>query len=338
MELSASEPLGEAGVKPSVRLNQLIQQLPGYAGKLRVNDGTIPHSFVSLHRPTGKYVHRVLLRLASRLLEHGGVRTIGHAGAPGLILADLDPQRGAKQIPIWPKGYSAVAANVLGHPAVRDAVTVPAEPFMLLELDPSWTSFDDYLGAMKTKYRTRAKRALTLSAHCKQCECTNWPDGDWLNWAAELLGKTLADKVIALPEDLSELLAAFKGVYGADFHVLGYRHDGRWIGFITALREGQTLYALHMGFEPDFALEAQFYQRSMMDVVSLGIRLGVARVNMGRTATEIKSALGAKPVENSFVFMTTYWWMRWLVAGYRRWLLRLPNYDLRSPFKGDGTD
>lgn len=152
---------------------------------LRVNGQTIPHSFVSLHRPTGKYVHRVLLQLASRLLERGGVRNLGHAGAPGLVLAELDPVKGAPQIPIWPRGYSAVAANVLGSPSVRDAVTVPAEPFMVLELDPAWTSFDDYLGAMKTKYRTRAKRAMTLSAHCEHCACTNWPDEEWLSWAAD---------------------------------------------------------------------------------------------------------------------------------------------------------
>lgn len=106
MGVTASEPLPSAPVRSGVRLNQLIQQLPGYAGMLRVNGQTIPHSFVSLHRPTGKYVHRVLLQLASRLLEHGGVRTLGHAGAPGLILAELDSTRGAAQIPIWPKGYS----------------------------------------------------------------------------------------------------------------------------------------------------------------------------------------------------------------------------------------
>lgn len=325
-------------VRPNVRLHQLIQQLPGYAGMLRVNGQTIPHSFVSLHRPTGKYVHRVLLQLASRLLERGGVRNLGHAGAPGLVLAELDPVKGAPQIPIWPRGYSAVAANVLGSPSVRDAVTVPAEPFMVLELDPAWTSFDDYLGAMKTKYRTRAKRAMTLSAHCEHCACTNWPDEEWLSWAADLLGKTLADKVIALPENLRELLATFKRVYGDDFHVFGYRTNGQWVGFITALHEGDTLYALHMGFEPEFAREAQFYQRSMMDVVALGIQLGAARVNMGRTATEIKSTLGARPVENSFVFITTCTWMRWLVAGYRKWILKLPTYELRSPFKGDGAD
>ena len=316
-----------------MRRTQLIQQLPGYAGMLRVNTQSVPHSNVALHHPTGKYVHRVLLKLASLLLDKGGVRTVGHAGAPGLLLPELDPARGVKQIPIWPKGYSAVALNVLGRPEVKDAVTVTAEPFMVLELDSAWKTFEDYLGAMKTKYRTRAKRAMTLSAHCEQCACTDWPDADWLEWAGELLGKTLADKVVALPEDLRDLLATFKRVYGSDFHVLGYRSHGKWVGFITALHEGDTLFALHMGFEPEFAREAQFYQRSMMDVVALGIELGVKRVNMGRTATEIKSTLGAEPVENSYVFMANCRWMRWLVQAYVRWFHRLPKYELRSPFR-----
>lgn len=302
---------------------------------LRVNTQSVPHSNVALHHPTGKYVHRVLLKLASLLLDKGGVRTVGHAGAPGLLLPELDPARGVKQIPIWPKGYSAVALNVLGRPEVKDAVTVTAEPFMVLELDSAWKTFEDYLGAMKTKYRTRAKRAMTLSAHCEQCACADWPDADWLEWAGELLGKTLADKVVALPEDLRDLLATFKRVYGSDFHVLGYRSHGKWVGFITALHECDTLYALHMGFEPDFAREAQFYQRSMMDVVALGIELGVRRVNMGRTATEIKSTLGAEPVENSYVFMANCRWMRWLVQAYVRWFHRLPKYELRSPFRED---
>jgi hypothetical protein len=322
-------------VTEGMRRTQLIQQLPGYAGMLRVNTQSVPHSNVALHHPTGKYVHRVLLKLASLLLDKGGVRTVGHAGAPGLLLPELDPARGVKQIPIWPKGYSAVALNVLGRPEVKDAVTVTAEPFMVLELDSAWKTFEEYLGAMKTKYRTRAKRALTLSAHCEQCACTDWPDADWLEWAAELLGKTLADKVVALPEDLRELLATFKRVYGADFHVFGYRSHGNWVGFITALHEGDTVYALHMGFEPEFAREVQFYQRSMMDVVALGIELGAARVNMGRTATEIKSTLGAKPVANSYVFLANCRWMRWLVQAYVRWFHRLPSYELRSPFRED---
>ena len=81
-----SEPLPQRAVTEGMRRTQLIQQLPGYAGMLRVNTQSVPHSFVALHHPTGKYVHRVLLKLASLLLNKGGVRTVGHAGAPGLLL------------------------------------------------------------------------------------------------------------------------------------------------------------------------------------------------------------------------------------------------------------
>lgn len=333
--VDVAEPLPRRAVNHTVRRHQLIQELPGTVGMLRVNGSYVPHAVVALHRATGTYVNRFWLRLASMLLDKGGVRTVGHAGAPGLVLPEMDATRGVAQIPIWPKGYAAVSVNVLGTPRIPDAVTVPAEPFMVLELDPSWTQFSDYLGAMKTKYRTRAKRALSLSAHCEQCACTDWPNEAWLDWAADLLGRTLEGKVVALPEDLRGLLAAFKRIYGSDFHVLGYRSHGRWVGFITALHEGDTVFAMHMGFEPDFAREAQFYQRSMMDVVALAIELGAARVNMGRTATEIKSTLGAEPVENSYVFMANCAWMRWMVAGYLRWFHRLPSYELRSPFRED---
>jgi hypothetical protein len=331
MEVAAGS--GGSSKKPASRRDQLMQQLPGYAGMIRLNGQTLPHAYVSLNRPTGKYVHRALLKIASVLLDRGGVRTVGHPGAPGMTLPLLDADRGFAQIPIWPKGYSAVAVNVIGHPSIREAVTVPAEPFMLLDLDPTWHSIEDYLAAMKTKYRTRARRVQTLSAHCSLTECTDWPDADWLDWAGELLGKTLADKAVALPDDLRGLLATFKRVYGADFHVLGYQSKGQWVGFITALQEGDCLFAMHMGFEPEFAREEHFYQRSMMDVVDLGIRLRATGVNMGRTATEIKSSLGAKPQANSYVFIANCSWMRWLVSGYLRWFHRLPAYEVRSPFR-----
>ena len=124
MEVAAGS--GGSSAKPASRRDQLMQQLPGYAGMIRLNGQTLPHAYVSLNRPTGKYVHRALLKIASVLLDRGGVRTVGHPGAPGMTLPLLDADRGFAQIPIWPKGYSAVAVNVLGHPSIREAVTVPA--------------------------------------------------------------------------------------------------------------------------------------------------------------------------------------------------------------------
>ena len=39
------------------------------------------------------------------------------------------------------------------------------EPNMVLQLDKDWATFHDYLDAMKTKFRVKAKRALKLSSN-----------------------------------------------------------------------------------------------------------------------------------------------------------------------------
>ena len=86
--------------------------------------------------------------------------------------------------------------------------------------------------------------------------------------------------------------------------MFGYRKDGHWVGFITAIVDDEAVHAMHMGFEPHYAQQSQFYQRSMMDLVRLAMEERKPLLNMGRTATEIKSTMGAVPVENSFVFFS----------------------------------
>ncbi len=90
---------------------------------------------------------------------------------------------------------------------------------------------------------------------------------------------------------------------------------------------------MHMGFEPHYAQQSQFYQRSMMDLVRLAMEERKPLLNMGRTATEIKSTMGAVPVENSFVFFSPRPVVRALLRLYARRFHSLPDYTLRSPFK-----
>ena len=43
---------------------------------------------------------------------------------------------------------------------------------MVLNLDKDWNSFDDYLAAMKTKFRVKAKKAIKQSANLRVEEVT----------------------------------------------------------------------------------------------------------------------------------------------------------------------
>lgn len=307
--------------------------LPGGKGWIRVNNRSYLHADLALQRPTGRYVSRLVLRITNTLLSGVHIRTLGHNAMPGLLFPQLDPAKGLSQIPIWPKGYKLLIANVLGMESIRDAITIPAQPFMVLELDSSWQSFEDYLGAMTTKYRTRAKKALKLAEGCERVDLSDVPAEEWIPWAAKLLRQTLKDKTVSLPVSLEELLKSFKSSLGKDFRVYGYRKEGEWLGFISAIVDTETVHAMHMGFEPTYAQHSQFYQRSMMDLVELTILEGRARLNMGRTATEIKSTMGAQPVENQFVFFAKGLVVRTLLKVYARYFHRLNPYTLRNPFR-----
>ena len=315
------------------RFEAVQTSLPGAKGWLRVNGQSYLHADFALQRPTGKYVSRLLLRVLNVVLAGVKIRTLGHNAMPGLLFPILDGDKGMAQVPIWPKGYKVLVANVLERKEVKGAIVVPAEPFMVLPVRPEWQSFEDYLGAMSTKYRTRAKKALKLAEGCEYVDLSQAPVHTWVVWASYLLKQTLRDKTVTLPASLEVLLKAYKENLGEAFRVFGYRKDGHWVGFITAIVDDEAVHAMHMGFEPHYAQQSQFYQRSMMDLVRLAMEERKPLLNMGRTATEMKSTMGAMPVENSFVFFSPRPVIRALLRLYARRFHHLPTYTLRSPFK-----
>ena len=317
----------------SDRFLALQSALPGAKGWIRVNGQSILHADLALQRPTGRYVSRLLLPVVNFLLSGVAIRTLGHNALPGLFFPTLHPKKGLKQIPIWPKGYKLVVANVLGNTDIHEAIVVPAEPFMVLSIRPEWATFDDYLAAMSTKYRTRAKRAISLAEGCEQVDLSQEEPETWVPWASGLLKQTLRKKTVTLPASLEVLLTTYKEQLGDAFRIYGYSNEGQWVGFITAIVDHEAVHAMHMGFEPIYAQQAQFYQRSMMDLVALSIEEKRACLNMGRTATEIKSTMGAVPVENSFVFFTPRPLVKWMMQVYAQRFHHLPSYTLRSPFK-----
>jgi hypothetical protein len=70
----------------------------------------------------------------------------------------------------------------------------------------------------------------------------------------------------------------------------------------------------------------------MFEVIHRGIEGGFAEINLGRTATEIKSTYGAQVRENYFSFYTNKPVLRMILkVAHKRY--RPKSYTLRSPFK-----
>ncbi len=207
------------------------------------------------------------------------------------------------------------------------------EPNMVLEINPGWRVYDDYLSALDAKYRRNAKDQLKKLA---AAECRLERLDDLAPHARRLHELYLAVhgnaliRLVTLPEPF---LPAFARAGGADFRCTVVRRGEEILGFVSSIRDGDTAIGYYLGFDRVAAATGlPLYLRLLHTTVADAIEWRCKRLSLGRTALEPKAGLGAKPEKMSV-------WMRHRVPALN-WMLRgllgaVPHNEApeRSPFK-----
>ncbi len=116
------------------------------------------------------------------------------------------------------------------------------------------------------------------------------------------------------------------------FYFRGYYIEQRLIGFSTATAFDDVLDGNFIGLDYDFNKEYSVYQRILYDFVEHAIKIDAKYLKIGRTAEEIKSGIGALPVEMVFYAKhrnkITNAVLKPFVSN-----LKPSEYNLRKPFK-----
>lgn len=312
---------------------RIFEAFPNKSDAVTIGTQSYPSSIVELNRPTGKYIHRLLIRLFNLFSRKGMIRSLGNTCAPGLIFPELEDGQGIGQFQISNKVCGVVSANILGFNEYPDSVTVEAKPFMVLNLHPSWNNFNDYLAAFTSKYRVRAKKVLKESSNVKKQRIDQLPSNQWIAACGKLLAESLQDKTIALGNNLPQLLQCYHKALGENFHVYGYYQESQLVGFITCIIDNSNLFAMHLGMDAKVASHTKLYQRMLMDLIEVGFENSINSIHFGRTGTEIKSTLGAVPITNSFVVFTQSKFLLFFFRLYAKYFHKQEDYQLRTPFK-----
>jgi hypothetical protein len=168
-------------------------------------------------------------------------------------------------------------------------------PNMLLTLQKEWQSFDDYLAALKTKYRVKARKALQLSASLQIEEVT-------LENIHKLLPEmTALYKNVSLKADFNlgdfnlETYISLKEKLQENYILRAYSFNGKVVGFMSGIINDTSLDAHFVGIDYGLNKEHAIYQRMLYDYVEIAIHKKMKSLNFGRTASEIKSSIGAVP-------------------------------------------
>lgn len=209
----------------------------------------------------------------------------------------------------------------------------PFQPNMVMPLRPEWRAFDDYLEAMVSKYRVRARRAFKkgkgLVVKEMDEESLARHQNDVYNLYNEIAGR--ADfNMLNLPKGY---FLALKQAMPERFRVFGYYLKGELAGFCSTLNNGPEMEAHFIGFRPEVNFKYQLYLNMLYDMIRIAIEEEKAeRVVFSRTAMEIKSSVGAVPLKmyvslrhlNPLLNRLLPALVRWLEPKEEEWVQRHP--------------
>lgn len=195
------------------------------------------------------------------------------------------------------KDLDAPRKNEL-HPNLgKDFKEFSIQPKMILDIRKEWTTFEDYLAAMTSKYRVRAKRAFKKGKGIEKRELNVESIQVFLP-RIDKLYKCIAEgagfNVVTLD---GEYFLNFKRHFPEKFRLYGYFLEGEMIAFYTTFRNQEELEAHFLGFANETNRNYQVYLNILYDLIKQGIEVKAAYINFARTALEIKSSVGAAPVD-----------------------------------------
>ncbi|WP_439131175.1 peptidogalycan biosysnthesis protein [Polaribacter sp.] len=169
------------------------------------------------------------------------------------------------------------------------------EPNMILHLNDNWQNFEDYLAAMKTKFRVKAKKALQLSGALKIETVTLNNINQHLPKMTQLYQKVATNASFNLADFNLQTYIDFKANFGDNYILKTYWLNDKIVGFLSGIINHNALDAHFVGIDYKYNKTHAIYQRMLYDYVQIAIQKKVNIINFGRTASEIKSSVGAEP-------------------------------------------
>lgn len=169
------------------------------------------------------------------------------------------------------------------------------EPNMVLQIDENWRIFDDYLAAMKTKFRVKAKKAIQLSATIQIENVTLENIENQLPKMTELYKKVATNAAFNLGDFNLATYKDFKEKLGENYILKTYWLEDKMIGFMSGIINQNSLDAHFVGIDYHLNRKFAIYQKMLYNYIEIAINKNLKTINFGRTASEIKSSVGAEP-------------------------------------------
>lgn len=208
------------------------------------------------------------------------------------------------------------------------------QPNMILNLDESWNMFDDYLKAIKSKYRVRAKRAFKkLGTDVEKRELSIEDVKKYQQRIFDLYLETASEadfNLFTLPVNYFKLLQEY---LGDKIKIVAYFIGDEMIGYYTILFNTDYMEAHYLGYDKSKNAARQIYLNMLFDLIKEGIDAKANKIQFARTALEIKSSVGAIPYDMLCYLKHKSSWKNAMLPKLLTFMVPEKEWKPRTPFK-----
>lgn len=195
------------------------------------------------------------------------------------------------------KDFSETEIENFNTPEFDSYYKFTTQPNMIFQIRESWNTFDDYILDKSKKYRDQYKRARKKADEISKKKLSLEEITTYNSRIFQLymnVARNAPFNTFYLPENHFVL---FKQSLKDNFLFYGYFIGEELIGFNTLIKNGSDIDTYFLGYDEKYQRDKMLYLNMLYDMIGYSINKGYRRIIFARTALEIKSSVGAKPVE-----------------------------------------
>lgn len=207
------------------------------------------------------------------------------------------------------------------------------QPNMVFEIRENWKTDQDYIKDLSKKYRDQYKRShKKLEGIVKQkMSLEEIKKHEKIIYDLYFhVAKNAPFNTFFLAENH---FSVFKEILQDKFLFYGYFIEDQLIGFNTLIKNGITLDTYFLGYDETIQREKMLYLNMLYDMTSYAIKKQYKEIIFARTALEIKSSVGAKPIKMFGLIEHSNWLFNKYMYKIFPYLEPEMKWQERNPFK-----
>ena len=229
--------------------------------------------------------------------------------------------------------YKDIFSEIPDSPYCKKYHYIDTQPSMILDVKEEWKNLDGYLHSLKSKYRIRAKKALSSVHRLERRELSADEIEKMEDELHQLYLKVVGDVGFNLFILSTGYFSSLKRKLGNKFHLWIYLDKGELISFFTVFEDGDILDAHFLGYDPEVNHKFKLYLNMLLAMIEYASVHGFHQLQLSRTATEIKSSVGAEGVQMWAYMRHPKKSLNWLIPKLYSFFKPDLGWTPRNPFQ-----